>query len=239
MDTAGAAQGDLALEALVSPFDRRSVNLVVSLVNVGTSAAPVEWPGAVLSAEFPGQVSGRESAHAICEGILNARQAYGKEDGVHISSGTRADDYCILLRDAAGKAVPLTAAGRTWMAGHGLKRKNLLRPGEAVGFIFPVQEMFDLKPGVEYTALAVLPGKRQNDAGLASLPVVFRADSRDSRREQAAARLATVLEQACRDSLRRSSRSVRRMQDHAGLLCGLPRYAAAKPFQSCGYPVGE
>ena len=57
-----------------------------------------------------------------------------------------ASEYRILLRTASGAEVPLTDAGRAWLATHRVKRRGMLGPGESVGFVFPLDKMFALKP---------------------------------------------------------------------------------------------
>ena len=81
----------------------------------------------------------------------------------------------ILMRDAQGRPVALTDSGRAWLAGHVLDWGRKLRPGEAIGFAFPLDEMFALKPGAEYAVLVVLPGKDAAASALASPPVKITA----------------------------------------------------------------
>jgi hypothetical protein len=152
---AGHPHDDLLLEAVVSPVDRRSVNLVVSLRNVCTSgniapgwACPVSEKNAYA---FP---SLRDTS-----------------PGVDAKAGVKASDYRILVKEAPGEVVPLTEVGRKWLAGHELRSLRPLRPGEAIGFVFPFHEMFAIKAGRNYSVLVILRGKAADDPAWIASPV--------------------------------------------------------------------
>jgi hypothetical protein len=125
------------------------VELVVSLTNVGTTAAATPhwaWP--------------REYNYAAMDGVITV-------------VGHKATDYHLLVRDAAGNPVPMTSDGRAWLqkqepCGQPLVNRRfvgeaLLRPGESIGFVLPLDRLFPLQAGKEYTALVVLPGKYATD----------------------------------------------------------------------------
>ena len=141
----------LVLEALLSPVDPRKVDFAVSLRN------------ACVSAEVPAEM------------LFSFDASYGREDGVPIPTGMRASDYRILVRDVTGAAVPMTDEGRRWLTDQGVNLGRPLRPGEAVGFVFPIDKMFALRSGQAYTAVALLPGTHAGDPGWAAPRVRFRA----------------------------------------------------------------
>jgi hypothetical protein len=148
---AGRAHKDLQLTCLVAADDRRgSTNLVVSLTNVCRSGAVAHSDGRSYS------------------------NSYSPEDGIELAVGTRAADYQILLRDAAGNPLALSAAGQAWLRESELKWDRALRPGEAVGFAIPLEELFPLQPAQEYTAVVVLRGKRRDDPPWVGGPVTIR-----------------------------------------------------------------
>jgi hypothetical protein len=138
----GQPHDDLLLEATLSPVDPRAVNLVVSLRNICTSGKIA--PGWAYS---------------------YSRYDYMRDRSMPIDAaqGTSASRYRILVRDNAGRAVPLTEGGKTWLASHELKAVQPLRPGEAIGFVFPLHEMFSIKAGQNYSVLVILPGKAADD----------------------------------------------------------------------------
>jgi hypothetical protein len=169
---AGQEHGGLALEATLSPWLPRAVALVVSLTNVGTRAIYTgHW-------------------------AWSCDSEYSPEDGVKTDVGLKATDYRLLLRDSAGNAVPLTPEGRAWLRrqvpcrppaatlgriyrllpppGNGdqpTSGEALLRPGDAIGFTMPLDRLFPLEAGRQYSVMVVLPGKRDKDPVWAS-PVV-------------------------------------------------------------------
>ena len=155
---AGQPHDDLLLESIVSPIDRRAVNLVVSLRNVCTSGKIA--PGWACS------VSGANAAPWI--------SAEDTSPGIDMKVGTTASEYRILVQDVSGKEVPLNEGAQRWQAGRDLTPMRPLRPGEAIGFVCPLHKMFALKAGQEYSVLVVLPGKANDDPAWISTPVKVR-----------------------------------------------------------------
>jgi hypothetical protein len=69
------------------------------------------------------------------------------------AAGGKPTDYKVVVRDAAGNAVPMNERGRKAYAAPGSFESRVLRMGDATGAIIPLAEWFDLsKPG-EYTVL--------------------------------------------------------------------------------------
>jgi hypothetical protein len=143
---AGQVHNDLQLTSIIAPYERRGTNLVVSLTNVCLSGTIAHNDGQSYSA------------------------SYSPEDGVDLTVGRRAADYQILLRDASRNPVPLSAKGQLWLRESELKWDRPLRPGEAVGFAFPLDELFAVKPGRQYEALVVLRSPRRDGTPWVAAP---------------------------------------------------------------------
>ena len=148
---AGKPRDALLLESLISPVDPRAADLVVSVKNVGRTTAP-------------GQRA--------------------KDERLAVPSGLDASDYGLFVKDASGNCLPLLDTGRTWLAEDRLGTKpgstartpamdgkRFIRLGEAVGFVFPLREMFDLRVGDEYEVLVSLPRYPEDSEPLVAGPV--------------------------------------------------------------------
>jgi hypothetical protein len=144
---AGHVRNDLQLTSLIAPEEPRARNLIVSLTNVCRSGAVAH-----------------NDAHWYSD-------SYSPEDGVKPTVGTTAADYQILVRDASGDSVSLSVDGQARLRGSELKWDRALRPGEAIGFVFPLDEMFALKSGQQYTVIVVLRGRRRDDLPWVAAPV--------------------------------------------------------------------
>ncbi len=158
MVAAGQPHDDLLLECVVSPIDRRAVNLVVSLRNVCTSGKIA-----------PGWACSVSEKYACAFASLR-----DSSPGVDAKVGIRASEYRILVKEVSGKAVALTEDGKKWLNSHRLTTIRPLRPGEAFGFVFPLDVMFAIKPGHEYSVLVILPGKAAEDPAWIASPVKIR-----------------------------------------------------------------
>ncbi len=146
---AGRLNDGMFLDAGVSPVDRNAVNLVVSLHRaVGNGAS--------------------DECRLFSDGECVI------PDDPTPKRGTFAGDYRLLVRDTSGRFLQLGEAGRQWLATHHITRRRNLQVGEAVGFVFPLQEMFDLKPDVEYTVMAILQGDANAKAAWVAKPVTIR-----------------------------------------------------------------
>ena len=88
--------------------------------------------------------------------------------------GGHASDYKILVRDARGAPVPMTDAGRSWVARQELSVGWTPKAGDSFGFVFPLREMFPLSPGKSYSVLVVVPPDGKNFAGGSSEPMTVR-----------------------------------------------------------------
>ena len=147
---AGRVYKDLQLTCFIASEERRGTNLVVSLTNICRSGAVAHNDGRSYS------------------------DSYSPEDGIEVPVGTRAADYQLLLRDASDNPVAMSAEGQAWLRESKLDWDRLLRPGEALGFAFPLDELFALTPGQRYTVIVVLRGKRHDDPPWVAGPITVR-----------------------------------------------------------------
>lgn len=85
--------------------------------------------------------------------------------------GANSANYRILVRDSAGKSVPLTDCGREVFSSRGSESLSWLWTGDAHGVIFPLDDMFAIKAGQDYTVLVSLPPEKSIDAGWVAHPV--------------------------------------------------------------------
>ncbi len=91
--------------------------------------------------------------------------------GREIYMGRNPANYRILIRDAAGGFVPLTDFGREVYASRGKESLSYIYVGDAHGAIFPLDEMFAIKAGQDYTVLVSLPPEKSIDFGWVAPPV--------------------------------------------------------------------
>ena len=82
-------------------------------------------------------------------------------------------NYRVLIRDKEGKAVRLTEYGRKALTAHGREDLSWLWTGDAHGTVLPLDKMFSLREGQDYTVLASLPGERPAEPGWVALPVTI------------------------------------------------------------------
>ena len=151
---AGRAREGLTLEAVLSPVDPRAVNLVVSLTNTC------------------------DSGKIVSEYSVSYLPGGSADDAVPLAAGISASEYLVYVLDASGNSVSLTREGRNWLATHSIRWPRTVRPGEAVGFVFPLHKMFELQSGHDYAALVCLRSAKPNAPGWASNLVRFRAPER-------------------------------------------------------------
>jgi hypothetical protein len=94
--------------------------------------------------------------------------------GCTVRAGTVPSNYRILIRDSAGKAVPLTSFGQEFFQRREKEIPVDLLLGCSVGTWLPLDELFCLKSDEEYTVLAVIPEKTGALTGLVSSPLKIR-----------------------------------------------------------------
>jgi hypothetical protein len=100
------------------------------------------------------------------------RLTAGDQGDIMPTTGMAARDYQILLRDEAERPV---GRPKTPTPDDRVTLRRALRPGEAAGFAFRLDEMFELIPGKNYRAIVVLPGSTKSEPTLAAGPIGFRA----------------------------------------------------------------
>ena len=127
-----------ALEAIVSPINRGSMYLVLSLVNVSTSGAD--------RSDYE-------------------KWFFDRDRGANVAGLPRASELEFLVRDDDGTPVPLTEQGMTWLINHDFGQKSPLTAGDAIGTLLPLEKAFAMKPGHGYTVLVALR-KGRTCAGL-------------------------------------------------------------------------
>ena len=155
--SAGLPFKGLTLRSMVSPVDRRSVNLVVALTNDGQSNARAVDGNAQfwMRRELP---EGR---------IL-------PEGSVSYNIGNSMSDYRLVIRESDGRVVPLTEAGKRLLKVGRRYPPGALCPGEALGFVLPLDRMYQFKPGGIYTVLAALTTSDGRRNVLVASPVAIR-----------------------------------------------------------------
>ena len=141
---------NFTLDAILSPVNPAEVNLVASLRQTCTRRKDD------YARFFPPQL--------VTTGTPSKAAA----------SGTRASDYRILVRNAEGAPVPMTVAGRKWVAERFLRIARGPRLGEAIGFVFPLRRLFDLARGQEYTVRIAVPEIDGGPPGCVSAPLTVR-----------------------------------------------------------------
>ena len=92
-------------------------------------------------------------------------------DVLHALTGAKANDYDIMVRDAAGNVVPLTQGGRTELAARNAQGSGFLRPGDAVGAVIPLREWFSMDAPGEYSVLVSLPPTKKGGPTWVAKPV--------------------------------------------------------------------
>jgi hypothetical protein len=96
-------------------------------------------------------------------------------EGCTINRGTAPWDYRILIRDTNGGAVPMTSFGREFFRRQSDGDRYPVALNCSVGTWLPLDELFSIQPGKEYTVLAVIPDNPESVRGLVSSPIKIRA----------------------------------------------------------------
>jgi hypothetical protein len=171
---AGMAQDGLSLESIVSPVDPSSVHFAVSLRNIATDVRPRTIKAGRIASHYRilvrdrsgkclpmlerggyrGYRTSKEAAHWPPH-VLSQPERFGPwvED---------ASDAFRLDRLHAHDDVIAFPGDR------------MLDPGEAVGFVFPLERLFAVQPGQEYEVLAVLPDVTGDGGALVAAPLRIR-----------------------------------------------------------------
>jgi hypothetical protein len=84
--------------------------------------------------------------------------------------------YEILVRDAAGRLVPVTEKGKSFFGSGKILDFQILKPREAIEASFPIGELFDMRFPGDYTILASVPVIGDVDAVLTAAPVKVRIE---------------------------------------------------------------
>jgi hypothetical protein len=149
---AGKPRDGCILETAVSPYSPKAVHLVASVVFLphsddGLARKPTP-PGGFLSSLFSDD---KDTKHAIHVGAVPS-------------------DYRVVLHDSHNAPVPLTDFGREVLAARRERLPRELREGDAIGTWFPLDEMFTLRSGEDYTVLVALLGQDASSVTLVSAP---------------------------------------------------------------------
>jgi hypothetical protein len=96
--------------------------------------------------------------------------------------GARASDYHLTIRDRSGRELPMNDSGKKWLDSHFVaplrtdlpsRHFDAFLSGFSDGFVFPLDRMYDLWPGADYTAQVAVRGAVPGENDLKALPVRF------------------------------------------------------------------
>ena len=91
-----------------------------------------------------------------------------------------ASRFRLVVRDSSGNELTMNSSGAKWLKEHSITSDHALRPGEAVGLVFPVAEMFDLRPNFDYSCLLVLTAENAESPPWVAAPIKLRVEAEPS-----------------------------------------------------------
>ena len=165
---------------------------------LATATAPIASPAPVTDEEWNTlwKSAGKEFNGCILDGVLspyspdavhlvlsitcvrdiNPRGAWYEHhcEGCTLKLGRVPSNYRILIRDSAGRGVPMTPFGREFFQRRCEEYPEYMGLNGSAGTWLPLDELFCLTLGEEYTVIAAVPEKAGSLTGLVSPPIKIR-----------------------------------------------------------------
>ncbi len=115
-----------------------------------------------------------KSVHLVAS-VVYISPVESSDGNLSFDAGSSPADYSLLVRDRSGNRVPLTTFGHKVFEASKVKVPRTIQLGGGIGAWFPLDEMFPLKPGEEYTVVVAIGSfiADEQERELVSAPLRF------------------------------------------------------------------